>query len=85
MVHHAAKPTVTIQLAVFSDHKNAQALVEKLRQRHFIAYTKHVIHNHHPMTAVFVGPEANRHQAFATQQKLRNEFRLNGEIKKYPS
>lgn len=71
-----------VQLAAFSDRKNAEALMKKLRTHHFDAYTHEIIHDHRHLTVVMVGPEVNEHSAMMVQHRLRSEFHLNGVVRK---
>lgn len=72
----------SVQLAVFSDKKNAEELMAKLRHHHFQAYSRTVMHNQRTLTAVFVGPEMNAQKAENIKQALQRDFRLNGVVRK---
>ena len=73
----------TIQVGVFSNKKNAEKLVSKLRAQHFEAYSRNVIHDHRQLAAVFVGPNINLHKMQIAQKSLQKQFHLTGEIRKY--
>lgn len=87
--HHAIKkhhPVAaghwTVQLAVFSEKRNAEKLISTLRAHHFPVHARHIRHNHFPMIAVFVGPEISETRAIAMQQRLHREFHLTGVVRK---
>lgn len=70
-----------IQLAVFSNDRNAKKLIAKLHAHHFAAHTRRINHHGRHMTAVFVGPELNHHKTLALQSHLHREFHLSGVVK----
>lgn len=70
-----------IQLAVFSNERNAKQLMAKLHAHHYAAHTRRITHEGRHMIAVFVGPEFNHHKMMALQNHLRHEFHLGGVVK----
>lgn len=70
-----------IQLAVFSNERNAKKLMAKLHAHHIAAHTRRITHHGHHMMAVFVGPEFNHHKTLALQNHLHREFHLSGVVK----
>lgn len=80
--HATVKPQWEIQLAVFSDHHNAQKLLTKLHAHHFTAHARRIVHDGRHMTAVFVGSKLSHERALAMQNHLHHEFHLNGVVRR---
>lgn len=80
---HLKREAWAIQLGVFSDKKNANHLMSKLRAAHYEVYSHSVKHGHQTLLAVFVGPEVNLHKTEMLKQRLKQRFQLNGVVKKY--
>ena len=74
----------TIQVGSFSNNATAQALVHKLREQGFEAYTREITTSQNKqVTRVFVGPEIDRAKLVLMQHQLVQEFKLSGVIAKY--
>jgi len=73
----------TLQVATFSNQKNAQHLLQTLRNKGFDAYTKAVKLNNKTYTKVYVGPQIDQGRLKDLQRKLKKQYRLNGVIAKY--
>lgn len=73
----------SVRLASFSNTANASALVTRLQAGGHRAYTRRVDSSQGVLTAVFVGPLANRAAAQTLLERLQQEFRLNGLIVRY--
>ena len=80
---HAKGEAWVIQLGVFSNKKNASHLISKLRAEHFEVYSHNVKQGQQSLMAVFVGPEMNLHKTELMQKQLKQQFQLNGVVKKY--
>jgi cell division septation protein DedD len=81
----AEKPGWTLQLATFSQPKNAYALREKLTKAGFNSYNK-LLKDSSGKTRyqVFVGPELDKQKLMAVKQKLKTKLKLkDGIIKPY--
>ncbi len=72
-----------IRLATFGSERNATALVKHLRAQHLDIFTRTQKHGNNVYTQVFVGPMIHHQQVVALQQKLRQDFHLNGVITQY--
>lgn len=72
-----------VQLGSFAEPKNAQHLIQQLRQHGFDAYTRQVTSGSHRITQVFVGPDINPKSIAKTNEKLSHEFHLKGVVRKY--
>ncbi|OGT43895.1 MAG: hypothetical protein A3F13_04820 [Gammaproteobacteria bacterium RIFCSPHIGHO2_12_FULL_40_19] len=82
-MHASNKDAWSIQLGVFSNKKNASHLISKLRAAHYEVYSHSVKHGQQILMAVFVGPEVNLHKTELMKQHLKQQFQLNGVVKKY--
>ena len=80
---HSKRNAWMIQMGVFSNKKNANHLMSKLRAAHYAVYSHSVKHGHQTLMAVFVGPEMNLHKTEMLKQHLKQRFQLNGVVKKY--
>ena len=79
----AAKKTVyAVQLASFSQQKNAQQLVERLRAQGFVASYAKRSNQQGPFYQVLVGQLNQRDDALHLQKKLVSRLRLNGFVVK---
>lgn len=82
----AAIPTQAwvIQLGVFSNQSNANALVKQLQKKSFDAYSKVLVRKGaSDLQAVFVGPDVSRKKLERVKQSLENTLHIQGIIKKY--
>ncbi len=73
----------SVRLASFSSAANAQALVERLLARGHRAYVRQITSSQGPLTAVFVGPGADRAAMLQLQRQLQDEFQLSGIVVRY--
>jgi len=73
----------SVRLASFSSTANAQALVERLLARGHRAYVREITSSQGPLTAVFVGPGADRAAMLQLQRQLQDEFQLAGIVVRY--
>ena len=73
----------TVQIAAFSQLKNAKALQSTLISKSYMAYVESDVSGKKPLYRVFVGPELRRSRAKIIQQALKKEFKLAGMIKTY--
>jgi len=74
----------TVQLGAFSDAKNANRLVSRLRKKGFDAYTRPIRDaNGKRLLRVYVGPEIRRESATHLRDTLRMAFHLKGVVRKY--
>ncbi len=73
----------SVRLASFSSAANAQALVERLLARGHRAYARQITSSQGPLTAVFVGPGADRAAMLQLQRQLQDEFQLSGIVVRY--
>jgi len=73
----------SVRLASFSSAANAQALVERLLARGHRAYVRQITSSQGPLTAVFVGPGADRAAMLQLQRQLQEEFQLSGIVVRY--
>ncbi len=73
----------SVRLASFSSAANAQALVERLLARGHRAYIRQISSSQGPLTAVFVGPGADRAAMLQLQRQLQDEFQLSGIVVRY--
>jgi DedD protein len=73
----------SVRLASFSSAANAQALVERLLSRGHRAYVRQISSSQGPLTAVFVGPGADRAAMLQLQRQLQEEFQLAGIVVRY--
>jgi len=73
-----------VQLGSFSNEQNAVALTGRLRKKGYTAFLETGSSGQGTVTRVFVGPELERDGAVAAQKKLRDEFKLNGIVVRYP-
>lgn len=73
----------SVRLASFSSAANAQALVERLLARGHRAYLRQITSSQGPLTAVFVGPGADRAAMLQLQRQLQDEFQLSGIVVRY--
>ncbi|PIZ03746.1 MAG: hypothetical protein COY58_07885 [Gammaproteobacteria bacterium CG_4_10_14_0_8_um_filter_38_16] len=81
-VTHFSKKEWHVQLAAFSNRKNAENLVRKLRAQHFEAYMHEAILGHRVLVEVMVGPETSEYSAIVMQRRLKQAFHLNGVVRK---
>jgi len=84
-VFASEKPAWTLQLATFSQPKNAYALREKLTKAGFNSYSK-LLKDASGKTRyqVFVGPEISKEKLVAVKKRLASKFKLkDGLIKPY--
>jgi DedD protein len=72
-----------VRLASFSSTANASALVTRLQAGGHRAYTRRLDSSQGILTAVFVGPLANRAAAQTLLERLQQDFQLNGMIVRY--
>ncbi|PHQ81001.1 MAG: hypothetical protein COB66_03400 [Coxiella sp. (in: Bacteria)] len=72
-----------VQLASFSQDRNAKQLITKLRAKGFEAYSRRSTVGQHAITRVFVGPEIRRADINKIEKRLHNDFRLQGVVRKY--
>jgi DedD protein len=73
----------SVRLASFSSTANASALVTRLQAGGHRAYTRRLDSSQGILTAVFVGPLANRAAAQTLLERLQQDFQLNGMIVRY--
>lgn len=73
----------SVRLASFSSTANASALVTRLQAGGHRAYTRRLDSSQGVLTAVFVGPLANRSAAQTLLERLQRDFQLNGMIVRY--
>jgi len=73
----------SVRLASFSNTANASTLVTRLQAGGHRAYTRRVDSSQGVLTAVFVGPLANRAAAQTLLERLQQDFQLNGMIVRY--
>lgn len=73
----------SVKLASFSNTANASALVARLQASGHRAYTRRVDSSLGILTAVFVGPLADRAAAQTLLERLQQDFQLNGMIARY--
>jgi len=72
-----------IQLATFSQEKNAQNLLSKVRHEGYDAYSQTVLSNGKKLTKVFVGPTISYKGAQHAQTNLEKRYHLHGVIQNY--
>ncbi len=70
----------SVRLASFAQAANAEALVNRLREQNYTAYSSAIESALGSMTAVFVGPVLSRNEANALQRELADNFDLNGMV-----
>lgn len=73
-----------VQLGAFSRHDNAVALVKELRNKGYTAFVDADRTQDDTLTRVLVGPELERADALAMQKRLKQEFKLDGMVIRYP-
>lgn len=72
-----------VQLATFSNKKNAEELVKKLRKMHLDAFSRKISLPIGTTLQVYVGPYIQLDAAKTLQKDLKYRLHLNGVIKKY--
>lgn len=80
---HSKREAWMIQLGVFSNKKNANHLMSKLRAAHYDVHSHSVKQGHETLVAIYVGPEMNLHKTEMMKQRLKQKFQLAGVVKKY--
>jgi len=73
-----------VQVASLSNHGNAEALVADLRKRDHSAFLEQVYVNGKQMYRIRVGPEADKERARAEAELIFKEFKLRGQVVRYP-
>ncbi|HRQ66461.1 MAG TPA: SPOR domain-containing protein [Xanthomonadaceae bacterium] len=73
-----------VQVGVFGQEENANALRDRLRQGGFAAYVQRLDGNGGPNWRVRVGPEADRDQADRLKASLSSRFQLDGLVVAHP-
>lgn len=73
----------SVRLGVFARQANADALLERLIDADFKAYSRTVTNEEGGLTGVFVGPVITRAEANELKDRLQNEFDLNGLVVKF--
>jgi DedD protein len=73
----------SVRLASFASAANAGALVERLMARGHRTYVRQITSSQGPLTAVFVGPGADRAAMLQLQRQLQDEFQLAGIVVRY--
>jgi DedD protein len=73
-----------VQVGVFGQEENANALRDRLRQGGFAAYVQRIDGNGGPNWRVRVGPEAERDQADRLKATLSSRFQLDGLVVAHP-
>ncbi len=72
-----------IQVASFSDKKNADFLVEKLRSYNYHAFSQVVEQEGEILHRVYVGPDFSQGKIFSLASKLRDELKLSSIVINY--
>jgi cell division septation protein DedD len=80
---HSKRDAWMIQLGVFSNKKNANHLMSKLRAAHYDVHSHSVKHGQETLVAIYVGPETNLHKTEMMKQHLKQRFQIAGVVKKY--
>ncbi|MFM1897261.1 MAG: hypothetical protein RLZZ385_2335 [Pseudomonadota bacterium] len=73
----------SVRLGSFSDGRNAQALLQRLLDKGYKAYTRQIVTQQGELTAVFVGPQLDRGAVDELRARLRDEFQLNGMVVRF--
>ncbi len=73
-----------LQVASFSSRTNADQLVKRLRAKKFPAYQEQASVDRKPVFRVRIGPEVDRKLAEKMLQRVAKEFKLKGQIVRYP-
>jgi len=73
-----------LQVASFSSRKNADQLVKRLRAKKFPAYQERATVDQKPVFRVRIGPEVDRKLAEKMLKRVAKEFKLEGQIVRYP-
>lgn len=72
--------TWTVRLGSFGELANAEALVTRLRERDYRAFTRPMSTSRGPLTGVYVGPVLTQREAANLQQELAGAFELEGVV-----
>ncbi len=73
-----------VKVASFTNQQNAQRLLNKLRNAGFHAYVRQKMNaNGRTLAMVFVGPEVLMSKIKLLQANLKNQFNINGILRKY--
>lgn len=72
--------TWTVRLGSFGELANAEALVTRLRERDYRAFTRPLSTSRGPLTGVYVGPVLTQREAASLQQELVSAFELEGVV-----
>ena len=73
----------SVRLGSFADASNAQALMLRLQDAGYRAYTRLIESEQGDLTRVFVGPWVDRATVASYQEELRQEFQLAGIVVRY--
>lgn len=73
-----------VQLASFSDARNAKALERRLAQKGYAAFTSSADGGSQSLTRVYVGPLGDAAEAKSMRERLRRETKLEGLVVRYP-
>ena len=73
-----------LQVASFSSRKNADQLVRRLRAKKFPAFQEEAAVNGTTVFRVRIGPEVDRKLAEKMLKRVTKEFKLKGQIVRYP-
>lgn len=77
-------PAWVVQLASFSNHRNAHRLVARLKQNGYDAYARTIVTSSgKKIIRVFVGPEISKATITQVTQRLNKKYKLKGLIKRY--
>ena len=80
----ADKDAYAVQLASFSDARNAEALERRLSEKGYAAFTTAGEGGSQKLTRVYVGPLGNPAEAKDMRERLRRETKLEGLVVRYP-
>jgi DedD protein len=73
----------SVQLGAFSSQNNVRALVNRLQEAGYQAYTRPISSAQGELTGVFVGPKVDRAAALTLQDELAEAFDLSGRVVLY--
>jgi DedD protein len=72
-----------VQLATFSNKKNAESLLSKIRHQGYDAYSRDIIVKGKSLTKVFVGPNISYNDVEQAKRVLDARYHLHGVIQAY--
>ena len=72
--------TWAVRLGSFGEMANAEALVDRLREGGYRAFSRPLQTSRGPLTGVYVGPVITENEAGSLQQELANAFDLEGAV-----